>query len=495
MFKNPKIQIMITLILIIKLSKSTKHEVKNLFPEIYNNKIYSGYLKTDISGNELFYIYTPSQSKDPNKDPIILWLQGGPGGSSFLGLFTEIGPVVTDYFSNKFKLNNFSWNLNCNYLFIEQPAGVGFSKSYNISQFWNEEKTSKSLLIALKNFLKEEFPEIKNNNFYITGESYAGIFIPNLALAILKDEEKVINLKGFMIGNPLTDFNFDYERTLIDFGFNNGLISIETYESYLRNCPKVPLFDMIKLKNNINKNNNNNNESNEWIIRNVTHECNIAKNKASIEFYGNELYGIYLVCKIKNENKTLFNINKNTNSYKEGIIKNLILNSGYKNINLNNKKDEKNPLLLEPEEWSFPNSCEEDLFLTNFLNLNETKEKLNVEDKFKKWKEITELNYPWNPSIELYKELRNYNISMWILSGINDGVIPTLGTLKWIESLNWEIVVPWRQWKLNNQVKGMVQKYDKITIVTIIGAGHMAPQDKREECKKVFDSFINNVLP
>ncbi len=258
MHKNPKIPILITLILIIQLSKSARHEVKNLFPELYNNTIYSGYLKTDISGNELFYIYTPSQSKEPNKDPITLWLQGGPGGSSFLGLFTEIGPVVIDHFSNKFKLNNFSWNLNCNYLFIEQPAGVGFSKSFDISQFWNEEKTSKSLLIALKNFFKEEFPEIKNNNFYITGESYAGIFIPNLALAILKDEEKVINLKGFMIGNPLTDFNFDYERTLIDFRFNNGLISIETYESYLRNCPKVPLFDMIKVKNNINKNNNNN---------------------------------------------------------------------------------------------------------------------------------------------------------------------------------------------------------------------------------------------
>ena len=490
MYKKPKILLLTILILIIQISKSSKNEVKNLFPLPYNNKIYSGYLNTDIPENELFYIYTPSQSKDPNKDPIILWLQGGPGGSSFIGLFNEIGPVVIDYFSNKFKLNNFSWNLNCNYLFIEQPAGVGFSKSFNISQFWDEEKTSKSLLFALKNFLNDEFPEIKNNNFYITGESYAGVFIPNLALAILKDEEKVINLKGFMIGNPLTDFNYDYERTLIDFGFNNGLISIETYEAYLRNCPKVPLFDSIQLKNK----KNNNNESNDWIIRNVTHKCNIAKMKVSEEFYGNELYGIYKICKINNTNNT-FNINKKSNLYKEGIIKNLILNSGYKKINLTNINNIKSPLSIEPEIWSFPNPCESDLFLTNFLNLNETKEKLNVEDKLKKWNELTELNYPWNPSIDLYKELRNYNISMWILSGITDGVIPTLGTLKWIESLNWEIIVPWKQWKLNNQVKGMVQKYDKITIVTIIGAGHMAPEDKREESKRVFDCFVNDVLP
>ena len=490
MYKKPKILLLTILILIIQISKSSKNEVKNLFPIPYNSKIYSGYLNIDIPENELFYIYTPSQSKDPNKDPIILWLQGGPGGSSFIGLFNEIGPVVIDYFSNKFKLNNFSWNLNCNYLFIEQPAGVGFSKSFNISQFWDEEKTSKSLLFALKNFLNDEFPEIKNNNFYITGESYAGVFIPNLALAILKDEEKVINLKGFMIGNPLTDFNYDYERTLIDFGFNNGLISIETYESYLRNCPKVPLFDSIQLKNK----KNNNNESNDWIIRNVTHKCNIAKMKVSEEFYGNELYGIYKICKINNTNNT-FNINKKSNLYKEGIIKNLILNSGYKKINLTNINNIKSPLSIEPEIWSFPNPCESDLFLTNFLNLNETKEKLNVEDKLKKWNELTELNYPWNPSIDLYKELRNYNISMWILSGITDGVIPTLGTLKWIESLNWEIIVPWKQWKLNNQVKGMVQKYDKMTIVTIIGAGHMAPEDKREESKRVFDCFVNDVLP
>ena len=68
----------------------------------------------------------------------------------------------------------------------------------------------------------------------------------------------------------------------------------------------------------------------------------------------------------------------------------------------------------------------------NFLNLNETKEKLNVEDKLKKCDELTFLNYPCSPSIDLYKELRNFNISMWILRGINDGVIPNLGTLKWI---------------------------------------------------------------
>ena len=64
---------------------------------------------------------------NPETDPVILWLNGGPGCSSLLGLTTEIGPFVMDMDDTEFKQNVYAWNKNANIIFLESPTGVGFS--------------------------------------------------------------------------------------------------------------------------------------------------------------------------------------------------------------------------------------------------------------------------------------------------------------------------------------------------------------------------------
>ena len=112
---------------IILINNQERHKVDDLFNGLYKKDIYSGYLKTDVEVNELFYVFTPSQTS-PSKDPLFLWLNGGPGCSSLMGFLEEIGPVKPVPDQNKFELNEYSWNNNTNVLFIESPAGVGFSK-------------------------------------------------------------------------------------------------------------------------------------------------------------------------------------------------------------------------------------------------------------------------------------------------------------------------------------------------------------------------------
>jgi carboxypeptidase C (cathepsin A) len=54
----------------------------------------------------------PSQ-KDPSTDPLVVWLQGGPGASSMLGLFYEHGPfkiVKEKDAETQFYMNPYSWN-------------------------------------------------------------------------------------------------------------------------------------------------------------------------------------------------------------------------------------------------------------------------------------------------------------------------------------------------------------------------------------------------
>ena len=133
-----------------KITPATRNLIKDLFPN-YTHPIYSGYLNTDIVENKLFYIFTPSQNS-PSTDPLILWLNGGPGCSSLTGFLDEIGPFTSDLYSGNFTYNPYSWNMNASLLFIEQPAGVGFSITEDKNFTWDDLKSSNGLKIALDDF-------------------------------------------------------------------------------------------------------------------------------------------------------------------------------------------------------------------------------------------------------------------------------------------------------------------------------------------------------
>lgn len=178
-------------------------------------QMFSGYL--DVSLNPVIrthYIFVTSQS-DPDNDDVVLWLNGGPGCSSLLGFATEVGPNMMPSGSKSFSpyINPYSWNQKANLLFFENPPGVGFSINQDTSYVYNESRTATDSVIALKAWY-EKFPEFRPNNFWIAGESYCGMYIPNFASTLIdannedwEENNKTINFKGIIIGNGvmLTD--------------------------------------------------------------------------------------------------------------------------------------------------------------------------------------------------------------------------------------------------------------------------------------------------
>ena len=50
-----------------------------------------------ISATERLYFALAESRNDPETDPLIVWLQGGPGCSSMLAMFTENGPYNFRY--------------------------------------------------------------------------------------------------------------------------------------------------------------------------------------------------------------------------------------------------------------------------------------------------------------------------------------------------------------------------------------------------------------
>ena len=91
-----------------------------------------------------------------------------------------------------------------NVIFLESPAGVGFSYSNTTSDYdhTGDQSTAEDAYTFLVNWL-ERFPQYKTRDFYITGESYAGHYVPQLAYTILvnnkNSNQTMINLKGIVV--------------------------------------------------------------------------------------------------------------------------------------------------------------------------------------------------------------------------------------------------------------------------------------------------------
>jgi carboxypeptidase C (cathepsin A) len=102
--------------------QSVKHKIVNLPGWNGTNfDMYTGYI-TINNGKHMFYWFVESQGPNPANDPVVLWLNGGPGCSSLLGLMAENGPFYPDE-NNNLALNPYSWNLFANMLYLESPAG------------------------------------------------------------------------------------------------------------------------------------------------------------------------------------------------------------------------------------------------------------------------------------------------------------------------------------------------------------------------------------
>jgi cathepsin A (carboxypeptidase C) len=140
---------------------------------------------------------------------IVLWLNGGPGSSSILGFLQEVGPLLINATGGLMD-NPYSWTrAGVNLMALEAPVGVGYSycsKQADGQVCKNtDDFTASASGAALEDFFLNKFPEFINNDLYITGESYAGVYIPTLSRFILEHTKIASNLKAIAVGDPCTD--------------------------------------------------------------------------------------------------------------------------------------------------------------------------------------------------------------------------------------------------------------------------------------------------
>ncbi|XP_057953225.1 serine carboxypeptidase-like 50 [Malania oleifera] len=178
----------------------------------------SGYLPVNPStGSAIFYAFYEAQhpASPLTQTPLLIWLQGGPGCSSLLGNFYELGPWrVTPHRQNvehlALEINPGSWNRIFGLVFLDSPIGTGFSIASSTGEIPKDQNSvAKHLFAAITRFVALD-PSFKSRPIYITGESYAGKYVPAIGYYILKRNAQSpashrVNLAGVAIGNGLTD--------------------------------------------------------------------------------------------------------------------------------------------------------------------------------------------------------------------------------------------------------------------------------------------------
>lgn len=176
---------------------------------------FSGFLPLSENRGSLFYWYFPGPNSStaqraggsPQQSalPLVLWLQGGPGASSMMGLFFEHGPLALEESGRlRRRAPEETWASWAPLLFIDSPLGTGWSFASSDAAFARDEGTvAADLVDGLRGFraLHPEAP----SSIVLTGESYGGHFLPALGARLLMEQQPPFSLAAVAIGDGFTD--------------------------------------------------------------------------------------------------------------------------------------------------------------------------------------------------------------------------------------------------------------------------------------------------
>ncbi|KAF2725023.1 carboxypeptidase S3, penicillopeptidase S3, CPD-S3 [Polychaeton citri CBS 116435] len=192
------------------LSNDTRPYVVNSLPEVpYDiGEMYSGLIPIDYSNTSeaLFFIFQPTIGIPC--DELTIFLNGGPGWSSFESFFQETGRFTWVPGTFRPVENPYSWVNETNMLWVDQPIGTGFS--IGTPKATTEEETAQDFIKFFKNF--ETLFGIKSYRIYVTGESYAGRYVPYIASAMLdENDSEYYDVTGALIYDPCIG-NWDFTQ-------------------------------------------------------------------------------------------------------------------------------------------------------------------------------------------------------------------------------------------------------------------------------------------
>jgi len=291
-----------------------------------------------------------------------------------------------------------------------------------------------------------------------------------------KTHPNFFNLKGFIVGNGVTNWTYDTTPAFVKMGFWHGLYDYDTYLTMKNNnCDygNFKLGDLTgdcltaferfeELTENIN-------------VYDVFRKCYTST--TGLEMYGEDNFG---VAKVGNELKT-YKKYYTAQDYSPWLFDHEPT-GGKKNVEL-----------LPP--------CVYGSYVVDYLNRYSVRSALHIPDSTQAWTYCTD-SPQWSytrgekASFAIYQDFKaNYpDVKILFYSGDTDGSVPTWGSLEWIDALGWKQTQEWTPYHYENQVAGYTQVHENLTFGSVHGCGHMAPQWKRPQTWNLVYNWMDSVL-
>jgi len=416
----------------------------------------SGYITVDQTNNrELFYWFAPAE-ETPETAPLVVWFTGGPGCSGLLALLEENGPLHIDPVTGGLKRNDWSWTRVANVLWLEQPAGVGFSYSDNPADYnTSDTKAASDNYIFLQNWL-QAFPQYQGRELWITGESYAGTYVPTLVYNILTGADNGLSkqLKGFMLGNPVIfckSFGLNRKNYyILQFNkyFYSGLFGFELY--------------------------------NEW----VQAGCNTdITGKCMNMFKAAEKQIGAITQQLKHDRTMTGFYTAQPDVDTDDLYQDFCTGNGTLDTTLS-ADAQCNPL---------------GVLTQNYLNRADVQDALHAKAGTK-WEVCTDaLNYDSDLAnagmIPFLQKINKLDAPLSILyySGdVDIATVPTQVTQACLAELKMKVTSQWKPWRINGWHAGYTETYERYTFATVKGAGHEVPTYQPAIAYNLFSRFLNN---
>mmetsp|Transcript_21668 Transcript_21668/g.53755 ORF Transcript_21668/g.53755 Transcript_21668/m.53755 type:complete len:546 (-) Transcript_21668:863-2500(-) len=417
-----------------------------------SSKSISGYMdlsgsKFDQSGDKHLFFWM-FEKRDSEEDvvqdediPLVVWLTGGPGCSSTLALLSENGPCSVNEDGTGTEVNPNSWTEAAHVLWLDQPAGVGFS--YGDENDSGEEMVGEDAYYFFQAFFKAH-PEYVNNPLYIIGESYGGHYVPAISHRIWEGNNKLcddcieLNFAGLAIGNGLTapEHQYPWYPEMV---WNNSH-GIKVVDESVYNAMKSAVPACTKL----------------------IHQCNAGDSTID----GFACQAAFITC-------------------------NMALTSPYQATGLN-PYDIRKQCEVRPLCYDFSN-------VKKWLNMESTKQSLGVdEDHSHSWEACNfginmKFHVDWMKDFgHFVADLLNAGFPALIYAGDVDFICNYLGNEAWTKELVWDHTDEFNKAESHDWSSGagVARASNGLTFLQVVDGGHMVPADQPEVSLDMLKTFL-----